>query len=63
MTIYESVGYVVVIGSSALGMIVCGWAAYQHLRRMLDMAKRGIVEEMRDVRRAEHIRQEVGSGF
>ncbi len=51
MNFWESLGVAYVVGSSALGTILLMWSVWKHTRRLLDLAKRGEIEQMRDVQK------------
>lgn len=59
MNILEVLGLGWLIFSSALAHVAILIAAYRQLRRTLDLALRGEIEEKRDVREAARVREAV----
>lgn len=56
MNIYESVGLAWIVATATAAHIAIIVAVYRQVRRTLDLAKRGEVEEQRDVRQQREVR-------
>jgi len=62
MNAVETLGWVWLIFSAAIAHVAIVVAAYRHIRRTLDLALRGAVEERKDVCDAEQLRSIMKTG-